>query len=264
MRYWLNTIWPPSNVNGHDYEDISAQDRSKKAVERLEPDDLVFLYETKTGPNNKYPWLFCWDDGCGLLNFLKTKFYINFSKSPSIRIEKDTITLSNGRKSIRVGLKLMKKIREKECKAILNISDEKPINVYLNIENGKRNIYSESTNKKTRMKGRFGIIALVKSESKFKENDWYRDIYIDRDPIYWKWSADTEIIHVGGFVPQKVVCEILDKEPNYVFRGWGINDITEIQFKRLCEYYVTHSAPWLTKEEKELSAHNKKIMHCRG
>lgn len=49
----------------------------------------------------------------------------------------------------------------------------------------------------------------------------------------------------------------MGKEPNYFFRGWGINDITEIQFKKIYEYYVTHSAPWLTKEEKELSAKNR-------
>jgi hypothetical protein len=256
MKYWLNTIWPPLNGENHYFTNISAQDRSKKAVELLGQDDLVFFYETKTGPNDKYPWLFCWDDGDGLLNYLKTNFHISFSKSPSI--EKDTITLSNGRTTIRVGLNLGKKIREKEYEAILNINDEKTINVYMDIENGERNIYSESTNKKPRMKGRFGIIALVKSKSKkFKENDWYANEYVDRDPINWKWSAEAEIIHVGGFVPQKVVCKIMGKEPNYFFRGWGINDITEIQFIKICEYYVTHSAPWLTKEEKELSAKNR-------
>jgi len=35
---------------------------------------------------------------------------------------------------------------------------------------------------------------------------------VGRPPIEWKWEAKAKIIHMGGFIPQKIVCKILEKK----------------------------------------------------
>ncbi len=243
MRCWLNTIWPPYEGECHDFSSIWAQNHSKKAIDLLKPEDYILIYETKTGPKNEYFTWFCWDEVPGkssgrFINFLKSNFYINFSEYTNIKKSDDTIHISDGKIAIWVRL-ITKELQENWYEAILLTSNGKMTSLFGEIEEGK--MYIKSENNKERIEGRFGIIALLKSNSEFKEHHWEGpEPYKDRDPIDWKWEAKTKIASEGGFVPQSVVCEIMEYPEDFYFRGWGIKEISETNFLRLLEYYANH------------------------
>ncbi len=50
MKYWLTTQWPPT-VDGPQgvHEGVWLQEGKEHAGMELRPDDLIFIYETKTG-----------------------------------------------------------------------------------------------------------------------------------------------------------------------------------------------------------------------
>ncbi len=53
MRYWLTTNWPPERGTGRAFTRVWVPDRLRDDAVRVRPDDIVFVYETKTGPKRK-------------------------------------------------------------------------------------------------------------------------------------------------------------------------------------------------------------------
>lgn len=49
MKYWLTTQWPPTVDGPREHEGIWLQEGKEDAGRDLRRDDLVFIYETKTG-----------------------------------------------------------------------------------------------------------------------------------------------------------------------------------------------------------------------
>ncbi len=156
MNYWMWQIWSPEHGKNYNYTKnqqiyVLAQSiRSKEAELLLNNGDIIFIYETKTGPiEEKYPKLFCWDDipvkgNDKLVNFLKNTFNIDFMKFPKIAKinEIDTIILSDGEKSITLKLNLLVRPQIKnEQEASLTIGDGRTAKCWASNEDGKIVLY---------------------------------------------------------------------------------------------------------------------------
>src|SRR5579864_3934677 len=52
MSYWLTTHWPRSQDTpaSEPYADVWAKNGQRKIMDQLGPGDLVFIYESKSGP----------------------------------------------------------------------------------------------------------------------------------------------------------------------------------------------------------------------
>lgn len=255
-RMWQ--IWAPDYSNSNDYTKNQKifvweqSKRSKQAQHLLNNGDLIFIYETKTGPEHlDYELYFCWDDVSGiandeLCNFLNKYFDVNFTGEILIKKinETNTIILSDGNISIPLILYMPHRPPNGKYVEATLIIGEIPIKCWAEIENNKLKLYHYySFNKGERKEGRGGIFALACAQSRFNKNIWSPDEYKDRNRN-WDLKADAVIIHSGGFVPRKELCKIMDYSTDYTFRGWGIKEIRPDISQKILEYYCSHKAPW--------------------
>ncbi len=251
-------VWPPEkdDANQHHYtknQPIKFWAQSKRSNEAeflLNNKDLVFIYETKTGPEHlDYDWYFSWDDVslADLQIFLNKYYNINFAKKPELRRikEKNIIIISDGETKISLMLNMPTRPHNgKNVEATLTIGERRPIKCWAENENDKLELYHYVPfNKGERILGREGIFALACAQSRFNKNFWTHDEYNDINRN-WDLSAEARIIHHGGFVPRNELCKIMDYSPLYLFRGWGIKPIKSSIAQKILEYYYSHKAPW--------------------
>lgn len=258
MKFRMWQIWPPEYGDSNDYtkdKEISVWEqskRSKQAQNLLNNGDIIFIYETKTGPKyKKYPVYFCWDDvdvlgtaNNELYDFLNKYYNINFTRKPKIRKinEKNTIILSDGEKKIILRLNMPQRPPNGKYVEATLIIGERPIKCWADTEDNKVILHDYQYEMRNRKIGREGIIALAIAESRFSKHIWSDDEYEDINRN-WDLKAEARIIHNGGFVPRKELCKIIDYSTDYKFRGWGIKSIDPF-FQKISEYYCSHKAPW--------------------
>ncbi len=91
--------------------------------------------------------------------------------------------------------------------------------------------------------GKQGIVAIVKTTSKVKENQNSEESeYTDGTTIWWRWYAETESIRQSGFVAREDVNNVLGYAHNFSFRGFGdahsgVKKITEEEFNELVKIF---------------------------
>ena len=95
-------------------------------------------------------------------------------------------------------------------------------------------------------RGRQGIVTVTRTTTRIEEDPEFEPTeYLDGSEIWWKWQAETETILESGFVPLRIVNEVLGYSPNYNLRGFGdyksgLKKLTTSEFDALLNYYRDH------------------------
>lgn len=258
-------IWAPEYGKNHNYtknQEIKIEGQSKRDKQAhllLNNDDIIFIYETKTGPKPKtYDVLFHWDDADepGIVN---DKLYVflekYFTKKPAIIKTKDKniIILSDGDKFIPLMLNMSERQSNKKyVEASLTIGDGRTFKCWAENEDNKIVLYDyERLPSRPRKEGRQGIFAVANAQSRFFNHDWSPDEFEDFDRNF-DLLADAIITHTDGFVPREKLNTIMEYKPKNLFYGWGIRKIEPAIAQEIMNYYCSQKTPnQKIKNEKE-------------
>ncbi len=117
--------------------------------------------------------------------------------------------------------------------------------------------FPDGTEKKhVRVKGREGVIALVKAKTGIIERQEPPEEYTNHTTIWWRYGANTESINSNGFVSRVQLNRILGYKSNFNYRGFGeaksgTKEITKEQFDEIHKLFVEESNSKVNREMRQ-------------